>query len=98
MGSSCKYGYLSGACANKHVDSLQCIGEDKCEFAYENVMTAIKAGHGAEGRGPERWLGLYCEKHGRFHCPGGDDCVKAGGNIARPFGRKNIIPEPDREP
>lgn len=76
MGSSCKYSYLSGACANRHVDSLQCIGEDRCEFAGLNVMTAKgqrrRAGVPAVTK---NWLGLYCETHRRFHCPGSEDCL-----------------------
>lgn len=79
MGSSCRYSYLSGACANKHVDSLQCLGEDKCEFAGLNVMTAKKAESREDGRSSDRWLGLYCEKHRRFHAPGGEDCTSMNG-------------------
>jgi len=79
MGSSCKYSYLSGACANKHVDSLQCVGESRCEFAGMNILTARKAEHGADDSGVRKWLGLYCEEHRRFHLPGGEDCVCMGG-------------------
>ncbi|MBN1678571.1 MAG: hypothetical protein JW880_08540, partial [Candidatus Thermoplasmatota archaeon] len=61
--------YLSGACANKHVDSLQCIGEEKCEFSGLNVMTAKGTQHIADPREPHaKWLGLYCEEHRKFHC------------------------------
>lgn len=78
MGSSCKYSYLSGACANRHVDSLQCVGEDKCEYVGLNVMTAKRTELRTEGSKHTNWLGLYCEKHGRFHCPGGEDCLGMG--------------------
>lgn len=84
MGSSCRYSYLSGACANKHVDSLQCVGEDKCEFAGLNVMTAKKAESRVDGSGFDRWLGLYCEKHRRFHAPGGEDCLGTSGHTVTP--------------
>ncbi len=69
----CRYSYLSGACANKHVDSLDCVGADKCEFSALNVMT--KPGrHESTECGHENWLGLYCEKYGRFFCPGQGNC------------------------
>ncbi len=70
----CRYSYLSGACANKRVDSLECIGRDKCEFSGMNILmhTArtpiVECGH-------EEWLGLYCEKYRRFFCPGREHCV-----------------------
>lgn len=88
MGSSCKYSYLSGACANKHVDSLQCIGEDKCEFAGLNVMTAKRPRLATEGTVLTDWLGLYCEKHGRFHSPGGEDCLEMSDRPGRMSSRQ----------
>ncbi len=74
MGSSCRYSYLSGACANRHVDSLQCVGEEKCEFSGLNVLVLKKPVPNVEGCGHEKWLGLYCEKHRRFSCPGKEHC------------------------
>lgn len=98
MGSSCKYSYLSGACANRHVDSLQCIGEDECEFAGLNVMTAKKAGSATEATALTNWLGLYCEKHGRFHSPGSEDCLGMGGRPkSAPF-RRPHAPNDDEGP
>jgi len=74
MGSSCKYSHLSGACANKHVNSLQCVGEDKCQFSGLNVITSKRSEPGADPRGLHaRWLGLYCEEHRKFHCDCGED-------------------------
>ncbi len=75
MGYMCRYSYLSGACANKHVDSLQCIGQDKCEFSGMNVMVLRKPQANAAECGHEKWLGLYCEKYRRFFCPGREHCV-----------------------
>ena len=74
MGSMCRYSYLSGACANRHVDSLQCVGKDKCEFSGMNILmkTSSKA---HEECGAEKWLGLYCERYKRFFCPGREQCV-----------------------
>lgn len=74
MGSSCRYSYLSGACANRHIDSLQCVGEEKCEFSALNVLVLKKPAQNSDGCGHEKWLGLYCEKHRRFFCPGKEQC------------------------
>lgn len=71
----CRYSYLSGACANRHVDSLECIGVDKCEFSTLNVMTATSQLKGPSECGHEHWLGLYCEKYGRFFCAGQGNCT-----------------------
>ncbi len=66
----CRYSYLSGACANKHVDSLECVGVDKCEYSSMNVLTKTTGGKGPSDCRHESWLGLYCEKYGRFFCAG----------------------------
>ena len=70
----CRYSYLSGACANRHIDSLQCVGEERCEFSGLNVLVLKKPVQNVEGCGHEEWLGLYCEKHRRFFCPGKEQC------------------------
>jgi hypothetical protein len=75
MGSMCRYSYVSGACANKHVDSLECIGQDKCEFSGMNILVLRKPGRPIDECGHEKWLGLYCEKYRRFFCPGREHCV-----------------------
>jgi hypothetical protein len=75
MGSKCRYSYLSGACANKLVDSLECIGHDKCEFSGMNILMKERHSRTAEDCGLEKWLGLYCEKYNRFFCPGREHCV-----------------------
>ncbi len=70
----CRYSYRSGACANRHVESLECIGEEKCEHSQMNVMTR-KSPVGPAGEcGSDKWLGLYCERYGRFYCAGRDRC------------------------
>jgi len=73
MGAMCRYSYLSGACANKHVDSLECIGLDKCEYSTLNVMTKSNQKSPLECK-HDNWLGLYCEKYGRFFCAGQGNC------------------------
>jgi len=75
MGAMCRYSYLSGACANRHVDSLECIGQDKCEHSSLNVLTKVTAQRGISECGHENWLGLYCEKYGRFFCAGKGNCA-----------------------
>ncbi|MEM0344276.1 MAG: hypothetical protein QXJ32_02975 [Thermoplasmata archaeon] len=75
MGSRCRYSYLSGACANKDVDSLECIGSDKCEFSGMNILMKQRHSRGVPDCGLEKWLGLYCEKYRRFFCPGREHCV-----------------------
>lgn len=74
-GIMCKYSYVSGACANKHVDSLECIGLEKCEFSGMNILMAKKRSLHESECGHEQWLGLYCEKYKRFFCPGREHCV-----------------------
>jgi hypothetical protein len=71
----CKYSYLSGACANRHVDSIECIGEDKCEFSGMNILMRQRQSKSVEDCGLEKWIGLYCEKYKRFFCPGKEHCV-----------------------
>jgi len=71
----CRYSYLSGACANRHVDSLECIGADKCAFSNLNVMTRPASVKDPTECRHENWLGLYCEKYGRFFCAGQGNCV-----------------------
>lgn len=71
----CRYSYRSGACANRHVDSLECIGEEKCQHSDLNVLTKAGASRDSRDCGHERWLGLYCEKYGRFYCPGTERCA-----------------------
>ena len=74
-GIMCRYSYLSGACANKHVDSLECIGQDKCEFSGMNILMKERLSKDGDDCGHEKWLGLYCEKYRRFFCPGRESCV-----------------------
>jgi len=69
----CKYSYVSGACANRHIDSLECIGQEKCEFSGMNILMSRRSDEGECGH--EKWLGLYCEKYRRFFCPGREECV-----------------------
>jgi hypothetical protein len=57
------------------VDSLECIGPDKCEFSGMNILVLRKPGHRESDCGHEQWLGLYCEKYRRFFCPGREHCV-----------------------
>jgi hypothetical protein len=70
----CKYSYLSGACANRRVDSLHCVGEDECEFSGMNILGSRAANGGAVDSGASRWLYLYCETHGRYLCGKENDC------------------------
>ncbi len=74
-GIMCRYSYLSGACANKHVESLDCIGHDKCEFSGMNILVLRKGKAVPDECNHEKWLGLYCEKYQRFFCPGREHCV-----------------------
>ena len=63
----CKYSYISGACANRRVDSLHCIGEDKCDYSDMNILCPSDTKDSAA----ERWKDLYCDTHRRFLCDGG---------------------------
>jgi len=74
----CRYSYRSGACANRLVESLECVGEEECQHAQTNIL--IKKGRTGDPSdcGLDRWLGLYCEKHGKFFCPGKEACETPG--------------------
>ena len=80
----CKYSYLSGACANRRVKSLQCVGEDECDFSAMNIMGPPSGQNDADNSGASRWLGLYCETHGTFLCRKGADCAATPARSARP--------------
>jgi hypothetical protein len=69
----CRYSYRSGACANRKVESLECIGEEECEHSEMNVLVRKDAPRDGEC-GLHKWLGLYCEKYARFYCPGEKHC------------------------
>jgi hypothetical protein len=70
----CRYSYRSGACANRHVDSLECVGEENCTHSQMNTLM-LKGSTGPSSEcGLDKWLGLYCERHGRFFCPGSEGC------------------------
>ncbi len=71
----CKYSYISGACANRRVDSLQCVGEDECEFSNMNILGRPQGNADADNSGASRWLRQYCETHGTFLCKKGADCT-----------------------
>lgn len=70
----CRYSYRSGACANRHVDSLECVGEENCMHSEVNTLMRIGSSRPSTDCGLDKWLGLYCEKHGRFFCPGKEGC------------------------
>ena len=80
----CKYSYLSGACANRRVNSLQCVGEDECEFSNMNILGLHSGKDDADSNGASRWLGLYCETHGTFLCKEGADCATPPARAERP--------------
>ena len=70
----CKYSYLSGACANRRVESLHCVGEDECEHSGMNILGS----HARIDRtdpGSRRWLEHFCKTHGRYMCDESDGCV-----------------------
>ena len=94
----CRYSYLSGACANRHVDSLECVGVDKCEFSSLNVMTKNPSAMGSTECRHETWLGLYCEKYGRFFCAGKDNCSTPESYHRHLSIHQENIKRPSREP
>ena len=71
----CRYSYSSGACANRHIDSVNCIGEDACKFSDSGNDSPIPGHDSHYDVGSDKWLSLYCEAHGRFLCEGGEDCA-----------------------
>jgi len=75
MATSCRYGYLDGSCANKDVESLECKGVENCEFYGLNVLTRSGQDECGQACNVHDWLGLYCEKHGRFFCSGKEHCA-----------------------
>jgi hypothetical protein len=90
MGHMCRYSYLSGACANKHVESLVCEGEEDCEYSEMNILTRRRSA-GTGDCGPEKWLGLYCERHRKFYCPGRNECPSHVSALKAPSGPRRTI-------
>ena len=80
----CNYSYLSGACANRRVNSLQCVGEDECEFSDMNILGHPLGKDDADNSGASKWLGLYCETHRTFLCNKGADCAEPPTKPERP--------------
>lgn len=70
----CRYSYRSGACANRHVESLECLGEENCKHSEMNVLFKKGSAAHAEECGLDKWMGLYCERYARFYCPGKNGC------------------------
>ena len=70
----CRYSYRSGACANRHVESLECLGEENCQHSQVNILFKKGSTGHSQDCGLDKWLGLYCEKHGRIFCSGKDGC------------------------
>lgn len=70
----CRFSYVSGACANRWVESIHCIGEEDCEYSSMNILGA-SIRRNAEGYTlAQEWHQLFCEEHGRFLCDTGDEC------------------------
>jgi hypothetical protein len=75
MARSCRYGYLDGSCANRHIESLECRGVEDCEFSETNILTKASGNECGRGCNANAWLGLYCEKYRRFFCSGEEHCM-----------------------
>jgi hypothetical protein len=56
------------------VESLECVGEENCKHSGLNVLMRKGSTVSSGECGLDKWLGLYCEKHGRFFCSGKDGC------------------------
>ncbi|MGD9963504.1 MAG: hypothetical protein AB7S97_06380 [Thermoplasmata archaeon] len=85
----CRYSYSSGACANRHVESLKCVGEESCKHAQTNMLMKKGSTSPSSECGLDRWLDLYCEEHGRFFCPG----KESGAALDPRMGRFDTVPE-----
>ena len=72
----CRYSYISGACANRRIESLQCVGEEDCEFSDMNILLPPSdAKEGGDSLAQE-WHRLYCDAHNRYLCDLRDDCPR----------------------
>ncbi|MDH3365805.1 MAG: hypothetical protein OEM29_07395 [Thermoplasmata archaeon] len=78
----CRYSYVSGACANRRVDSIHCIGESECEFSGMNLLGPSRDLDDGHDSLAEEWHQLFCETHGRFLCTRKKDCA-APMNVGR---------------
>ncbi len=94
----CKYSYPSGGCANGNVESLDCMGEDRCEFSGMNVLTRRFRDKAVKDCSGEKWLGLYCERYKRFYCPGKEHCATPESYMNRFIVHQQRMPSKDREP
>ncbi len=70
------------------VESLECVGEESCQHAQTNILMKKGPTGSSQDCGLDRWLGLYCEKHGRFFCPGKEACETAGPHAKHFEGRE----------
>lgn len=94
----CKYSYPSGGCANGNIESLDCMGEDKCEFSGMNVLTRRSGDRAVKDCSGEKWLGLYCERYKRFYCPGKEHCATPESYMSRFIVHQQRMSPKDREP
>lgn len=93
----CRYSYVSGACANRRVESIQCIGENECEFSGMNLLGASRDFKGDADPLAEEWHQLYCETHGRFLCKQKKDCAPPRSRRANVTYRQRTLMNDDQE-
>lgn len=78
----CRYLYGDGKCAHPKNIAVKCIGEKNCQYREENLeddfMFEQESDDGCQGEEdnmcPNTKCGVYCQKFGRFYCPGEENC------------------------
>ncbi len=78
----CKFLYGKGKCAHPKNFTIDCVGEDYCNFP-ENPDDERLVDSGGQGvtsnieqddKCPSTKCGIYCQKYNRFYCAGEDNC------------------------
>ncbi len=80
----CKYRYGKGRCAHPRNFTIECVGEDGCNYVdvpdADIIKDMIMVGDPglenseSEDQCPNTKCGIYCKKYGRLYCAGIDNC------------------------
>lgn len=78
----CRYKFGEGRCSHPSNMTLECVGEDRCQFKNDGdvevpselrTLADDQNEESSEGC-PHTKIGIYCKKYGHFHCAGKGNC------------------------
>ncbi len=83
----CRYRFGDGNCAYPSNMALECVGEENCQFVDnsedrsppepspgEMMSEDMSKASSEDDLCPHTKTGIYCKKHGHFHCAGKENC------------------------